>query len=487
MKVLNKQQIKASEQAAVDSGISYDELMERAGNAAAKEIISRFEVEDKIITIICGNGNNGGDGFVIASALSAAKAKVKLMMPLGEPKTETAKNQYKLLPFISVEDKFDINCDIVIDALFGIGLDRSVTGKFADLINTVNNAHATRIAIDIPSGVFCNGGVKGAAVKAHLTLTMIAPKPCFYLPPSNEYCGEVVTLDIGAPVDDFEYQTIEAPIFKKRPKNAHKGSSGSALMLCGSYGMCGAQILAAKAALRSGVGLIRAFVCDKNYSAFCTSVPEAVTIPVPTAESCAPMVSKQLFMEKAEVSHAVLIGCGLGTSETVKDLIYQVLPLIKVPLILDADGINAICCDINIIRKIKVPVILTPHPGEMARLCGTSIAEVEKDRIGYARKFATENSCILVLKGANTVIASPEGNVFFNTTGNPGMATGGSGDVLAGIMVALLAQGEDPLSAAKAAVFLHGAAGDIAAAKRGEHSMLPSDIIDELKMPEIAM
>lgn len=484
MKILTKQQITASERACAESGTSYDTMMIRAGEAAAAEILRRYDVCGRLITVVCGNGNNGGDGFVIATALSRAGANVELLMPLGEPRTETAMRQFRMPPDVKLAAALDSRSEIIIDALFGIGLDRAVDGALAALIEQINACDAVKIAIDLPSGVLCDGGVPGAAVRADLTLTMIAAKPCFFLPPSNEYCGEVVVLDIGARPQGFEYLTVERPCYKKRAKNAHKGTFGTALLLCGSYGMCGAEILAARAALRSGAGLVKAAVCDKNYAPFCIAVPEAVTVPVATDASGAPELSDQQLSELLGSCDSVLVGCGLGRSETAKRLVRSLAEQVRVPIIIDADGINAVCSDISIIKKINAPVILTPHPGEMARLCNTSVSDIESDRVGYARRFAAQNGCILVLKGANTVIASPDGRGFFNTTGNPGMATGGSGDVLAGMIAGLLAQGEEPLKAACDAVWLHGNAGDLAAQKRGQRAMLPSDIIDELIMPE---
>ncbi len=487
MKILNREQIKKAELNAVNSGISFDTLMQRAGDGAASVILKRYNVAGKKIVVVCGNGNNGGDGFVIACALSRAGANVQIMLPLGTPRTETAQNQFHLPPDIALVSKFEADCDFVIDALFGIGLDRAVSDDIADVIDRINLSRAVKIAIDIPSGVMCDGGVVGTAVRANLTLTMIALKPCFFLPPSSDYCGEVEVIDICENVGEYEYLTIEKPCYPKRFKNTNKGNYGKGLVICGSYGMCGAEILASRAALRSGIGLLKAYVCDRNYTAFCTSVPEAVTLPVATSVSGAPVISEQSITEQLSVCDAVLLGCGLGnTSETAK-IVKIVLSNTEIPVILDADGINAVCSDISIIRKVKAPVIVTPHPGEMARLCCVSVSEIEKDRVGYARKFAAENTCIVVLKGANTIVAYPDGRVFFNTNGNPGMATGGSGDVLAGIMLALLAQGVSPQKSAQDAVWLHSNAADIAAEKRGQRSMIPSDIIEELILPEEEM
>ena len=482
MNVLTKELICMSEVAAVERGVSYDTLMLRAGERCAKEIIERYDIASKRILVVCGNGNNGGDGFVIASALSNAGASVEIILPLGNPRTETAAHQFELPCDVKTVTELEGEYFMVIDAIFGIGLDRPITGKTAGLIEYLNCLDTIRVAIDVPSGVLCDGGITGVAFKAELTLTMIAYKPCFFLPPSNEYCGKTVVIDIGAPVLKSELFTIDAIPLDALPKNAHKGTNGTVLSVCGSYGMCGASILAAKAALRSGAGLLRAFVCDKNYTAFCVSVPEAVTVPVETADDGAPIITTELLTEQLRLCDAVLIGCGLSRSATAQQTVRTLLEICEKPIILDADGINAICSDISIIKKVKAPLILTPHSGELARLMNTTADEIEKDRIGFATRFVAEYGCVLVLKGANTIVALPDGRIFFNTTGNAGMATGGSGDVLAGIIASLVAQGISAEKAARMAVRLHGKAGDRTAKNRSMRSMLPSDIIEELKV-----
>jgi len=480
--ILTKELICAAEIAAVEKGISYDTLMLRAGERAAKELLRRYELADKRILIVCGNGNNGGDGFVMARYLSQAGADIEMMLPQGSPRTDTAKNQFALTDGIKTVTELEGEYFMVIDAVFGIGLDRPISGKLAGLIEYINCLDAIRVAIDVPSGVLCDGGITGVTFKADLTLTMIAFKPCFFLPESNEYCGKVKVIDIGTPEIKSRLFTIDPTFLGSLPKNSHKGSRGSVLSVCGSYGMCGASILAAKAALRSGAGLVQAFVCDKNYSAFCASLPEAVTIPVETSSDNSPLIPQELLLERLAKCNAVLVGCGLSNTETAKAAVLRILEASEKPIVLDADGINAICSDINIIKNTKAPIILTPHPGEMARLCGVSVDEIERDRIGFASRFATEYNCVLVLKGANSIVAQPDGRLFFNTTGNAGMATGGSGDVLSGIIVSLLAQGLSPEKSARIGCFEHGAAGDRAASKRSARAMLPSDIIEELKL-----
>ena len=298
------------------------------------------------------------------------------------------------------------------------------------------------------------------------------------LPAGSDYCGEVIVADIGVKPSSYSYLTTEKPVFKKRRHNSHKGSYGTALLINGSYGMAGAAILAAKAALRSGLGIAKCVLCEGIYPAFTAAVPEAVCLPVKQNEK-GTLTSDIDISDICDNCNALLFGCGIGKSRDNEILLEKIL-LNNLPTVIDADGINALSHRIDILKKSKAPIILTPHPGEMARLCGISIGEVEENRAELAKKFAKDFGCVLVLKGANTIVSSPDGEIYFNMTGNPGMATGGSGDVLSGIIVSLLAQGFSCDEAAKAAVYLHGEAGDKAALKHGERQMLPSDIIENL-------
>lgn len=482
MKVLLSNQIKAAEKSAVTNGIfSYSQLMKAAGDAATNEILNRYTILGKKVCVICGNGNNGGDGLVIAANLKSRGADVCLLMPLCFPATETALQFKEDVNNIPIIDDFSGDYDIVIDALFGIGLNRLLSENIAKLIDKINAHNCLKIAIDVPSGIFCDGGEVAVAFRADLTLTFSCYKVCQLLPKTGEYCGETVVLDIGLPLNEYAYQTIEEPKKIYRAKNSHKGTFGTALLLCGSYGMCGAEILSARAALRSGVGIAKAFVCDVNYSPFTNAVPEAVTIPVKTLPNGAPQIFERTLLSALSTSNAVLIGCGLGRTLEAKNLVYTTLSNTQIPIVVDADGINALQGGIDIIRKIKAPVILTPHPAEMALLCNTTTEKIENNRVKYARGFAIDNKCYLVLKGNNTIVATPDGDIFFNVTGNNGLATGGSGDVLAGMIVSRLAQGYDTLTAILNSVWIHGAVADELAKSVSTRAILPSDIIEGLK------
>lgn len=482
MKVLKCSQIKAAEENAVNNGIfSYSALMENAGREAVRLICEKYNISAAHICVVCGTGNNGGDGVVVAAMLAKHGADVCIFYPFGQPKTETAKKFLPWVTGIKVVDTIENRYDYIIDALFGIGLDRTLDGKTRSIIHKMNECCGKKIALDIPSGVFCDGGRDEMVFRADFTITFIAYKLCHFLPETSEFCGETVVADIGAPIIEYAYNTIEKPVNKPRAKNSHKGTFGTSLLICGSYGMCGALILAARAALRSGVGILKAIVCDKNYNAFCTSVPEAVTIPVSTTSEGVPEVFDRTILSASSSSTAMLIGCGLGRSEEAKRVVKSALILSNIPIVLDADGINAIAFDISILRKTKAPIILTPHPKEMARMLGVTTEEIERNRFRFAKKFAVDYNCVLVLKGTNTLVAAPDGRVYINTGGNPGMATGGSGDVLAGMLVAYLSSGANPLDAALSAVWWHSYAADKATYKISQEALLPSDIIEELK------
>ena len=482
MKILTTDLIRRSEESAVASGaFSLRDLMFRAGKAAAEIIMQKYDCKGKKITVVCGRGNNGGDGCVIAGILAENGAEVTVTAPFGAPATENAAYYYGKLQFVTKADSFTPNADIIVDAIFGIGFNRAPDEKTAEIIRKMNSADCVRIAVDIPSGVQADSGrVLGPAVNADLTVTFIALKPCFVLPFGSDYCGEVVVADIGAPPVGHSFLTTEKPLFKKRRHNSHKGTFGTGLMLCGSYGMAGAAVLAARAALRSGIGIVKAALCENIYYPFTVSVPEAVCVPVkpnPRGTLCPENLD---LPELLKGCSAALIGCGMGNNEDTARLVKELIKISEIPLVIDADGINALKGGIDIIEKSKAPIVLTPHPGEMARLCSLTVGEVEENRVQIAKDFAVRHGCVLVLKGANTIVAAPNGEVYFNMTGNPGMSTGGSGDALAGITLSLLAQGFSAEYAAKAAVYLHGAAGDRAAARLGERGMLPSDLIEEL-------
>ena len=481
MSVLTVDLIRKSEENAVVSGaFSFRELMYIAGNKAADIIYDNFDCKNKKIAVICGNGNNGGDGFVIAESLAKRNAEVTIITPLGEPKTEDAIYYYSKAVSVKKSDLLADEFDIIIDAVFGIGFNKPINEELKSLFSKINSSPAIKIAVDIPSGIEADTGrILGGCINADLTVTFIALKPCFLLPEGSDYCGNVVIADIGVKPISKAYNIIKKPEFKKRAHNTHKGCFGTAFLICGSYGMAGAAILSARAALRSGVGIAKCLLCKDIYSPFTASVPEAVCIPHKQNRKGTLKYSKNI-LKHIKGSSALLFGCGVAKSRDTLRILSDIVKNCEIPTVIDADGINLLSQNIELLRKSKAPIILTPHPAEMARLCGCTVKEIETVRIKKARDFATDYGCILILKGANTIVALPNGEIHINNNGNPGMATGGSGDVLSGILVSLLAQGIAPDKAAMNAVFLHGESGDKAAKRKGERAMLPSDIIEEL-------
>lgn len=484
MKILNKELIRESEESAVLNGaFTFRQLMHKAGFSAAEIIDRKFDCKSKRIAVLCGNGNNGGDGFVIADYLYGIGAQVTVIIPFGEPETADAKYYFDRLKFFNITDSFDgeQDYDIIIDALFGIGYKYRENDNIENLFQKINSYEAVKISVDIPSGVEANNGRVGKnAVKADFTVTFIAMKPCFVLPDGSDYCGKVEIADIGVVPKEGGYKIIEKPKFKPRRHNSHKGTYGTAVLITGSYGMAGASILSAKAALRSGLGIAKCVLCESIYAPFTSAIPEAVCIPK-KQKSNGILDSKDInIKEITENATALLFGCGIGKGKDIEKILEKIIKNCQIPIVLDADGINALSLNIDILKESKVPLIITPHPGEMARLCGKTVKEIESDRINTARNFAMQYGCTVVLKGANTIVAHSNGKISFNINGNPGMATGGSGDVLAGIIVSLLAQGYSPEFSAESGVYLHSAAADKAAEKRSKHALLPSDIIEEL-------
>lgn len=502
MKLFYRNNIRAIENAAESSGFSTLRMMENAGSAAANVIIEKYKIKDASVVVIAGNGNNGGDGFVTARKLYEAGANVSVVLACGMPKSENASealSKLSKLP-LRIYNANDFECkttlkysDYIIDAIFGIGFRGELEGDVLELVNIANESEATRISLDIPSGCECDtGNVGNISFCADVTISFIGVKPCHVLYPSSDYCGKLVMAGIGIKKEIVDSVASDVSIIEdskvkkaipKIKKSDHKGSRGTALLVCGSYGMAGAAILSAKAALRSGAGLVKLALPQNVYPIAASSLLEAVYIPCKTsAEGSISLNDFDAILANAIKSKAVLLGCGCGNTDDLFKLTEQLICNTTTPVVIDADGINAISNDISILLKSKAPIVLTPHPAEMARLLNVDTEYVQTHRFELAKAFAQKFEVTLVLKGSNTVIALKDGSLFVCMHGNPGMATGGSGDVLAGIIVSLIAQGLQPELAAVCGVNIHSAAGDIAANNMSMHSMLPSDIIDSLPL-----
>ncbi len=497
MKVLSCQQMRKLEQAAVEHGQTYLGLMEQAGTGAAKVIREQAKRLQKAI-VFCGKGNNGGDGFVIARRLQEWGAYITVVLMEGSPATPDAAHmfaQMKQVEVLSFQDEQVFSrlaqADIVVDAVYGIGFRGSMRGEFAPIVEAINQSKAQIFAVDLPSGAQGDSGkVEGSCIRADITITFTSLKPAHVLYPSSDFCGNVVTIPVGIP----EELLAESPcvmevtgkdrissILPIRMASSHKGTYGTLLSVCGSRGMAGAAIMSGRSALRCGVGLVKMAIPQGIYPILAGAVTEPVFVLLQeTRQGTLSRQCKANLLSALSTSSACLIGCGMGCNADTEELVKALLMETQVPIILDADGINAVCAHIDSIKTAGVPVILTPHPGEMARLLHTTIAQVQSERYTCARQFAMDFHAIVVLKGANTLIALPDGKVFVNRTGNPGMARGGSGDVLAGMIGAFVAQGIAPEDAAICGVYLHGLAGDRCAAKFSQVGMLPTDMIQEL-------
>lgn len=478
--------------------------MERAGNAAADWLLSQCAAAQKRTLILCGNGNNGGDGFVIARVLAQAGGKVEVLLVKGEPKTPDARIMYErakcepivfhAAPSAQGTKELCAAADLIIDAVYGIGFHGETDEASARAFAAANASDAYRVAIDLPGGTECDTArASSVCFSADETLTFFTAKPVHWHMPSEAFCGRVTVLSLDIPEELLQRQPAQAEIpdeawakrvLPHRPSDSNKGSFGKALCVCGSYGMVGAALLAASAALRCGTGLVRLALPRSIYPCAASALWEAVFLPLPESEEgrLAPQ-SIPLLLDAVKSASACLLGCGMGTTPEAVDAVLTLLRETRIPTVLDADGINAVAAHKDILKTVRAPLILTPHPGEMARLTGMTIAQVQASRVAVAAQFAVEYGVVLILKGHHTVIAAPDGRIWVNPTGNAGMARGGSGDLLAGMITAFAAQGMDAADAAVLGVWLHGAAGNRCAERRSQTAMQPHELLEEL--PEL--
>lgn len=481
-------------------------LMERAGTGIVSSLEERWgSVRGTMVTIVCGKGNNGGDGFVAARLLRRRHAKVRVLA-LASPTelSRDAATMYKrfvrgagkssVYPYTSKAQAQALlrDSDILIDALLGTGLSSPVTGRYAEVIDCINDAHRPVVAVDLPSGLHADtGAVLGRTVCASLTVTFGLPKLGLYQGQGIDHAGEVAIVDIGIPsayVDAVASRitlmtrtAVQAYLPRRRP-SSHKGTFGHAGIIAGSVGKTGAAALAARAALRVGAGLVTVATPSSVNDVLEAKLLEAMTVPMPEtkARTLARNALDRLVSFMA-VRTAIAIGPGLSTAPETVELIQALTKQLDRPAVFDADALNALTGRIARLASCKIPPIITPHPGEMARLEPEATPQtVNNDRLGIATRFARERGLFVVLKGARTVVARPDGAVAICPTGNPGMATAGTGDVLTGMMVGLLAQGLPSWEAACAATYLHGMAGDLAAAGKGQAGMIAGDLVEQI-------
>jgi NAD(P)H-hydrate epimerase len=496
---------RVDERAIRELGIPGSTLMERAGKAAAEavmgELVARRRARGARVLVVCGKGGNGGDGFVVARALRrrGVRCDVVLTSPAADVRGDAAAKLAALQkagvrPVVISDARLLAplaqRADLVVDALLGTGARGGPRGLMADIIERLNAAARPVVALDIPSGLPADGGVPDApVVRADVTVTFAGLKRGLVMPPGRELAGRVIVADIGIPRDDvargiatylLDAEDVRAH-FPPRPRAAHKGTYGHLLVIAGSVGKTGAAALAATSALRAGAGLVTVATAASQQPIVAGLLLEAMSAPV---EEGAPGEIGERAWDGLRAlmaaRDAIAIGPGLGLSDGAQVVARRVIEEMSLPVVADADALTALTGHLDLLRKAAGPRCLTPHPGELARMLGTTVAEVQRDRIEVTRAFATTYRAHVVLKGAVSVIASPDGRVLLNPTGNPGMASGGTGDVLTGMVGALLARGLAAADALSAAVYLHGLAGDLAAERMGEESLIARDVIAAL-------
>lgn len=460
-------------------------LMERAALCVCWEIKKRCKKADRVL-VVCGAGNNGGDGIAIARILFLEGYNVSLYLPVNRDKmTAETKAQYETAKKYKIPVTENLErYDVIMDALFGIGLSRPLEGALKELIKWCNSQNAFRVAVDMPSGISADtGALLGEGFKADVTVTFGFAKAGQMLYPGAEYCGEIITADIGIDgrsilgekpkVVSMEDGDIKE-MFPSRKKDSNKGSYGKVLVIAGSDKMAGAAYFSAKAAYLSGCGLVQVFTPKANRDILLTMLPEALVTDYDSNN-----IDISLLREKADWADVILIGPGLGTGDGAKILVEEVLKREKKPLVIDADALNILSCKLEILKQSKAPIIVTPHLGEMSRLTGVKIPEIKERLLHAAGEFAEKYGVVCVLKDSRTVIGTKNG-LYLNTSGCSGMASGGSGDILAGFIAGLLAQNLSIEDAAVLGTFIHGRAGEKAALKKGDASMTASDLLEEI-------
>ena len=506
VRVLTAKQMRAVDRRTIDDiGLPSLVLMENAGRqvvAALESLID--ELSSRRVVALCGTGNNGGDGFVVARTLHQHGVDVSVVL-IGVAADVRGDARVNLdiigrlgVPIVEVADAHTwelhatqvTSADLVIDAMMGTGLTRALTGVHETVIADLNSSPATVVSIDVPSGMSADTNeLIGPAVRADITVSLGAPKIPLVLPPAEHAAGDVVVADVGIPfsvIDEAdgprlylltrEYVRTLVPA---RGPEAHKGDFGRVVVAGGSRGMTGAAVLAARGALRSGAGRVTVATPASVQSIVAGLGVEFMTHGLLEADGvCRREAADEVLALGAEV---LAVGPGLGTGPHVRAFVRHLLERCDVPLVLDADALNACAGDAAMVTgRADRPLIVTPHPGEMARLLGCSTGDVQANRLGLAVEFATTHHVYVVLKGYRTIIAQPDGQAFVNPTGTPGMATGGSGDVLTGMVASWVGQRLDPGPACQLAVYLHGAAGELAEADEGDVSMIAGDIVTHI-------
>jgi hydroxyethylthiazole kinase-like uncharacterized protein yjeF len=513
MKLVTSSQMRNIDKGTIEGiGISGLQLMEKAGHGTAlvaKEMLG--DPAGKEVIIFCGRGNNGGDGFVVGRYLSEWGAQVHFFLTArkneikGDAKVNLEKAVDLDLPIVEILQKDAIpdrlRGDLIVDGLFGTGFTGEITGYTKDIVEKINSSTIPILAVDIPSGLHADTGeFNGPCVKADRTVTMALPKIGHFFFPGKGMSGRVSVVDIGVPPHVVEEENMSLNLvtdeevkrmLPRRPGDAYKGTCGRVVLIAGSTGLTGAACLASLSCLRAGAGMAILGTPQSLNPIMEMKLTEVMTHPLPDVRKKGALALRGLggVRELLKWGDCCAIGPGLGQHHETIELVRRLVSKLEMPAVIDADGLNALAKDVSLLKECKAPLILTPHIGELSRLNGVPASEIAKDRIKYASEFAKEYNCVLVFKGAPTIISEPGGQTYVNPTGNAGMATAGSGDVLTGIIVGLLAQKmtlqkhEDihkiMLDSALAGVYVHGLTGDLAKEEKGEMGMIAGDMMEK--------
>jgi hydroxyethylthiazole kinase-like uncharacterized protein yjeF len=478
------------------------ELMEKAGTGVADEIVRHFKpAKTARIAVVCGKGNNGGDGFVISRLLKKKGYRIKtyLVGKASDVKGDAQVNlkrcsrarikihEIEKANLAEFEDELE-KANIVVDAIFGTGFEGQPHGFHSQVIDIINGCTAVRVAVDIPSGVNASTGQADLAVEADLTVTMALPKMGHLLFPGKAFTGELFVHDIGVPPEVVLREDLNTFVLAKadietsipvRPPEAHKWSCGHAVAVCGSAGFTGAAALTCVSALRSGCGVVTLATPRSLNPVMEVKLTEVMTLPVDeTPEASLAFKARKAILDLADRADAIAIGPGLSQNKDTVRLVRYLLPRLGKPTVLDADGINSFAGHARKLKDLGFPVIITPHAGEASRLLGVEKDKIVSRPVDFTREVARDLGLVMVLKGAPTIIAGPDGDAFINPTGNQGLATAGSGDVLTGIIAGLLAQGVTPVRAAATGVYVHGLLGDILLEEYGYFGFTAGELAD---------
>jgi NAD(P)H-hydrate epimerase len=504
MKIVTAKEMQEIDRTAIDDyGIPGIVLMENAAKGVVASLFKKFpDIKDKKIGILAGKGNNGGDGLAVARLLTDKDISVTVYLLVkkeflrGDAKTNLEKAEeigIKIFEITSPNELKAVKDDILkndafIDAIFGTGLTSGVKGYYVDVIKFINSSNKFILSIDIPSGLSSDTGeIIGEHIKADMTVALCLPKIGEILYPAAEYTGELEVVDIGIPEliinnKEIKINLIEekdaAKMLPKRRPDTHKGTYGHLTVIAGSRGKGGAAALSSISALRAGAGLVTLALPECLNVSFEVGIPEVMTLPLPdTREGTIDKSSYKILLKFLDGKSAVLIGPGITTNPSTSSLIKNIIKEVSCPLLIDADGINIIADNMDLLKDKSSPIAVTPHPGEMARMLNSTSKEIQGNRIESSRKLSVEYGIYVILKGARTIVTTPEGDVYINPTGNPGMATAGTGDVLSGIIAGFISQGLSVRDSSILGVYLHGLAGDIAAGELSQTALIASDLL----------